>query len=92
MATNRRAGTYATKTEAAIAYNIGNVWRATIGIMNRGVYWLWDNFAIQGQASGNLGKLLRELGRRLPQMRKLDVVMVQEPAIHGAAVWFTYNT
>ena len=32
--------------------------------------------AIQGQASGNFRKLLRELGRRLPQMRKLDVVMV----------------
>src|SRR5262245_8620013 len=41
-------------------------------------------FAIQGQASGNFRKLLRELSRRLPQMRKLDVVMIQEPAIDGA--------
>ena len=32
--------------------------------------------AIQGEASGNFRKLLCELGRRLPQMRKLDVVTV----------------
>ena len=32
--------------------------------------------AIQGQASSNFRKLLCELGRRLPQMRKLDVVTV----------------
>ena len=41
--------------------------------------------AIQRQSPGNFRKLLRELGRRLPKMRELDVVMVQEPAVHGAA-------